>query len=147
MYESILCPVDGSVPAQAGAAEAARLAAALGARLELLHVLDLNSLIVNSAGMAPTGEAVDALRDDGRRVIEAARGVVAAMLPQVEAQLVEGRGGTAADAIVERATEGGAQLIVMGTHGRRGLSHALLGSTAEAVVRSSPVPVLLVRGG
>lgn len=47
---------------------------------------------------------------------------------------------------MEEAERWGAELIVMGTHGRHGLQHLWLGSVAEGVVRSSPVPVLLVRG-
>jgi nucleotide-binding universal stress UspA family protein len=54
-------------------------------------------------------------------------------------------GGRVADAIVEEARRSRCDLIVIGTHGRRGVSRAMLGSDAENVVRSSPVPVLLVR--
>ena len=52
-----------------------------------------------------------------------------------------------ADLVVEQARQWGAELIVLGTHGRRGLGRALLGSDAEQVLRQAPVPVLLVRGG
>ena len=54
--------------------------------------------------------------------------------------------GDPAQAILDTAKERGADLIVMGTHGRRGLSHVLLGSVAERIVRLSPVPVLTVSG-
>jgi nucleotide-binding universal stress UspA family protein len=60
--------------------------------------------------------------------------------------LLESMGGRAADLIVAQANEWGAELIVMGTHGRRGLARVAMGSDAEEVVRSASVPVLLVRG-
>ena len=64
---------------------------------------------------------------------------------QVETQLRDLKGGRAADAIVQEAASTSCDLIVIGTHGRRGLSRVLLGSDAENVLRRSPVPVLLVR--
>jgi K+-sensing histidine kinase KdpD len=63
----------------------------------------------------------------------------------MKAVLAESRGGTIADAILSQARKAKADLIVIGTHGRRGLSRVLMGSDAEAVVRESRVPVLLVR--
>jgi nucleotide-binding universal stress UspA family protein len=65
---------------------------------------------------------------------------------KAESVLLETVGGSAADRIVEQAQKCKADLIVMGTHGRRRLRRLALGSDAELVVRSSPVPVLLVRG-
>ena len=62
-----------------------------------------------------------------------------------ETSLHDLRGGRVADAIVEEARQSRCDLIVIGTHGRRGVARAMLGSDAENVVRSSPVPVLLVR--
>jgi nucleotide-binding universal stress UspA family protein len=63
----------------------------------------------------------------------------------VETELFETMGGRASDCIVAAAKQWGADLIVMGTHGRRGMSRLSMGSDAELVVRSTPVPVLLVR--
>jgi nucleotide-binding universal stress UspA family protein len=64
----------------------------------------------------------------------------------VETELLETAGQRVADRIVEAAKRWEADLIVMGTHGRHGIQHLVLGSVAEAVIRSAPVPVLLVRG-
>ncbi len=60
---------------------------------------------------------------------------------------IEGRLQRVGDTIVDEARSAGCDLVVMGTHGRRGVSHALLGSDAERVARQCPVPVLLVRQG
>lgn len=65
---------------------------------------------------------------------------------KAEAVMYENLSGRVADLILKEARKWRADIIVMGTHGRRGIGHALLGSDAEAVVRSSPAPVLLVRG-
>jgi nucleotide-binding universal stress UspA family protein len=64
---------------------------------------------------------------------------------QAETLLREVAGGRVADQIVHEALQGNCDLIVMGTHGRRGFSHVLIGSEAESVLRSSPLPVLLLR--
>lgn len=66
--------------------------------------------------------------------------------PRHAVVLLESIGGRAADLIVDQAKQWNADLIVMGTHGRRGLRRLALGSDAELVVRSASVPVLLVRG-
>jgi nucleotide-binding universal stress UspA family protein len=84
------------------------------------------------------------LRDYGQSVLDGASQACAALGLSVETQLHDMRGGRVADAIVQAAKELGCQLIVIGTHGRRGLRRALLGSDAESVLRESPMPVLLV---
>ena len=75
---------------------------------------------------------------------EASTQVRAAAL-EVETELVENYAGRVSDLIIDKAREWGAQLIVLGTHGRRGVGRMLLGSDAEQILRQSPVPVLLVR--
>ena len=66
---------------------------------------------------------------------------------EAEALSVESKGGKAAPMIIAQAAEWGAQLIVMGTHGRRGLKRLAMGSDAEDVVRRTRIPVLLVHDG
>ena len=81
----------------------------------------------------------------GRKVLTKAEAVARAAKVDVKALLVESKGGTIADAILAQARKLRADTIVLGTHGRRGLRRALMGSDAEAVLRDSRVPVLLVR--
>ena len=138
----ILCPTDFSEPS-AGALEfAASLAERLGAELHLLHVYHLPLYALPQVMPLPTPDFA----------AELARAVNASLAALVE-QLA-GRGisavphlaeGVPYEVIVDKAVELGAEQIVMGTHGRTGLGHALLGSIAERVVRASPVPVTTVR--
>ena len=145
MYQRILVPVDGSDTANRGLAEALKLAKALGAQLRLVHVVDKSSLALNpEAGVAAAPLAED-FSEDGRTVLEEARLLAAAQGATVEAVLHENFTGRVANLIVEEAKTSRAELIVMGTHGRRGIRHAVLGSDAEAVVHAATVPVLLVR--
>jgi len=145
MYQRILVPVDGSDTANRGLAEALKLAQALGAQIRLVHVVDQSSLALNpEAGVAAAPLAED-FTEDGRKILEEAKMLASAQGVQVEAVLHENFTGRVASLIVQEAKTSSAELIVMGTHGRRGLRHAVLGSDAEAVVHAAPVPVLLVR--
>lgn len=89
---------------------------------------------------------IDALRAQGKEILGKAQRVVFEHALKCESVLLETIGAGAADQIVAHAQQCNADLIVMGTHGRRGLRRLALGSDAELVVRSSPIPVLLVRG-
>jgi len=94
--------------------------------------------------VAPSTDYVQALEDAVRDLLEEEAQRLRARGVEVTTML---RIGFASEAILEAAKEVDAGLIVVGTHGRRGLPRALLGSVAEKVTRSSPVPVLTVHGG
>jgi len=95
---------------------------------------------------SPLGEGLlRALRDDGERVLAKAEAEARKAKVKTEAILVEARGYGVADVILRQATNARADLIVMGTHGRRGVARLVMGSDAEGVVRGTRVPVLLVR--
>lgn len=145
MYQKILVPVDGSETSSRGLKEAVRLAKEQGAKLRLVHVIDHSAMPEGPYGGFYMEAVADALRQSGQAVIDAAAKHVQAEGVQVEQQLLENVAARVADVIIEEARNWSADLIVMGTHGRRGVSHLFLGSDAEAVVRMSPVPVLLVR--
>ena len=95
--------------------------------------------------MALTAEMVQLLKEGGEQVLQEASTQVRAAALEVETELVESYTGRVSDLVIEKAREWGAQLIVLGTHGRRGVGRMLLGSDAEQILRQSPVPVLLVR--
>jgi nucleotide-binding universal stress UspA family protein len=145
MYQNILVPIDGSPTSARGLDEAIRLAAALGSRIRLLHVV--NELVVLTPEVAATAltDVLDMLRSVGNQVLSGAEAHVRKAGVPVESQLVEAVGGHAGDHVVTKAREWPADVIVCGTHGRRGIRRAILGSDAEHIVRHSPVPVLLVR--
>lgn len=149
MYKNILVPVDGSEPSELALAEAIKLAQSTGATLYLMHVVDelvlapMDSSYMSSAYYA---DVIAALRETGRQILDRAEGTVRQAGVELKAALVETFGRRVAELIVERAKQWPADLIVMGTHGRRGLRRLVLGSDAEWVLRSTPVPVLMVRG-
>ena len=85
------------------------------------------------------------LRGQGRTLLERAQARVRERGIAVETVLQETRGHSVAELIIQQAKKWRADIIVLGTHGRRGLARVIMGSDAEMVVRASPVPVLLVR--
>lgn len=144
MYKKILVPVDGSAPSMRGLKEAIKIAKACGSKLRLVHVV--NELVLTAAKPPPyMDKIIDSLREEGKATLGGAERVVREHALESESSLLESIGERAADLIVEQAKQWPADLIVMGTHGRRGLRRLALGSDAELVVRSSPVPVVLVR--
>jgi nucleotide-binding universal stress UspA family protein len=144
MYRKILVPLDGSPTAARGLQEAIPLALTLGARIRLLHVV--TSIPWLAAGGMPVAEDVVAmLRSKGASVLREASTSVRAAGVEVEDRLANSLGDDAGQVIVGQALAWGADLIVCGTHGRRGWRRVLMGSDAEYVLRHAPVPVLLVR--
>lgn len=145
MYKRILVPVDDSDASNRGLKEAVQLARQHRARLRLLHVVDQSVLM-----LTPEMGAVDftaSLTEAGRKTLKKATALAARYGVKAETSMPENLGGSVADVILNEARKWRADIIIMGTHGRRGISHMLLGSDAEGVVRSSTVPVLLVRAG
>ena len=145
MYKRILVPIDGSDTAARGLVEAIALARNLKATIRLLNL---------TSDLVPVGEMTSAidferfregLNQFGQRLLAEASEQAKAQGVACETSILDLRGNRVADAIVEEARKSRCDLIVIGTHGRRGVSRAMLGSDAENVVRNSPVPVLLVR--
>jgi nucleotide-binding universal stress UspA family protein len=144
-YHRILVPVDGSSTSLEGLGEALKLAKSCQAQVRIVHVVDE---LIADYGYSPalyTQEMVEALRESGTHVLDAAANTAIREGVETSRQLIETIGGRAADAIVAAATQWSADLIVMGTHGRRGLKRLTMGSDTEMVLRSSQVPVLVVR--
>jgi nucleotide-binding universal stress UspA family protein len=145
MYRKILVPLDGSATATAGLREAIGLAATVKARLILLNVvLDVPVLEELSAAIVPQ-EVHSKLSQLGRDVLAKAKREALSRQVEAETLLHDTANGAVAEAILAEVARQGCDLIVMGTHGRRGFRRLTLGSDAEMVVRHSPVPVLLVR--
>ena len=145
MYKRILVPIDGSDTAARGLAEAISLARDLKATLRLLNLTsDFMPMIEMTSGI-DTEKFRDGLNQFGKRLLAKASEQADRHGVTAETSLHDLRGSRVADAIVEEARESRCDLIVIGTHGRRGVARAMLGSDAENVVRSSPVPVLVVR--
>lgn len=146
VYRRILVPVDGSSTAARGLSEALRLAKDRRARIRLVHVVDETMILGTAEAGVDMGPLLASLAKTGRAVLERARRKVEKSGVQVETAIYESVGAAAADAILRDARKWRADIIVAGTHGRRGVRRLVLGSDAEQIVRLSPVPVLLVRG-
>lgn len=144
MYKKILVPVDGSAASERGLEEAIGLAKITGATLDLAHVVD-EFVIAAREAPAEWQKLSDALQESGEKVLADAEAVVRKHNVPFKRELLKATGGSAAGAIIDQAKKLSTDLIVMGTHGRRGLRRLTLGSDAELVLRSSPVPVLMVR--
>jgi nucleotide-binding universal stress UspA family protein len=143
MYTRILVPIDGSETAAHGLQEAIRFAADQKARLRVVHVVD--ELVMVSPYAIVAENTIEALCTAGKSVLANAQEIVGAAGVEVDAEMIEAFGTAAGEHIVKAATAWGADLIVCGTHGRRGLRRIVLGSDAEYLVRHAPVPILLVR--
>lgn len=145
MYERILVPVDGSNASHAGFNEALALAAEHQSRLRLVHVVDdLISMPIYEGGVF-AGELLEHMRKQGRKLLDDYAALCDKKGLEAQTALLEQVGGQAGDLIITHAGEWPADLVVMGTHGRRGLKRLVLGSDAEYVIRHANVPVLLVR--
>ena len=143
-YKRILVPVDGSPTSNAGLKEAVKLAKDQRAKLRLLHVVD-ELIVFNTPETAVNIEPIiEELMRGGKRLLQQAARLALAKGIKPESDLRESAGVRVADVISGQARRWRADLIVMGTHGRRGMNRMLLGSDAELVVRNASMPVLLV---
>lgn len=151
MYAHILVAVDGSPASRTVTSHAYELASQLGARCTVLHVLDDVTIPFVNYGMEPyvnieavNPEVAEAQRTGAERLVaDLAR--TAPDDVEVEAVVVEAAGRRIGESITVEARDRGVDLVVVGTHGHRGLSKVFVGSVADAVVRSADVPVTVVR--
>ena len=146
MYERILVPVDGSATSNLGLDEAIELAKLTGAQIRLLHVVDEMPFVMSADGYGATSaDVLKILREDGAAILQNARSRVRDSSVAVDTVLYESFSGRICQKVVDEANEWKADLVVLGTHGRRGVERLVLGSDAEQIARTAPVPVLLVR--
>lgn len=138
MYDDVLLPTDGSSAADAAVPHAIELADRYGARLHVLYVADTTEY----STVTFEDDVVDPLVDEGEQVVDEV--VEKATDQNVEAVGVVMKGG-AYETILQYVEDEDIDVVVMGTHGRRGLDRALLGSVTERIVRTSDAPVLTVR--
>ena len=146
MYQRILVPIDGSPTSDQGLDEAIALARVTGGSIRLLNILD--ELVFTTGfetGATYMRTVLPALRQQSERILAAGRQRVTTASVAVDTLTIECFARRPCDVIVEAAVQWPADLIVMGTHGRRGVNRMMLGSDAEQVARMAPVPVLLVR--
>ncbi len=143
MITSILVAVDSSDASQAALRQATDMAKALSARLVLCNVVDVTKLLAIAGYEAPYPvDAIDIMRNDAKAILGNARSTCEELGISSTELCTEG---DAVDEIVNAAKDEHVDMIVLGTHGRQGLSRLFLGSVAEGVLRRADVPVLVVR--
>jgi nucleotide-binding universal stress UspA family protein len=145
-FRHILVPVDGSSSSNKALDEAIRLAVFSGAKISLMHVIDDLSHVT---GFEPATDYVQQMiplmRAAGEELLaKHGEKVLAHGLP-VECVLIAEGSGRVFEHVAEQARFSHVDLIVLGSHGRRGVKRVLLGSDAEQIIRHAPVPVLVVR--
>jgi nucleotide-binding universal stress UspA family protein len=147
MYGRILVPIDGSATSNLALKEAIKLATEQRSVLRLVHVVDL-TLAYSDAAAPYALEYQKALQAEGQKLVADCSAVVSAAGVKFDTAslVIDVIGQHIYDAIEEEAKRWGADLIVIGTHGRRGVRRLFLGSVAEGLARVSSKPVLLIRG-
>jgi nucleotide-binding universal stress UspA family protein len=145
MYTRILVPVDHSETSAAALKEATRLACEQHAIVRLVHVIDLAQFAWSANEFLDVPQLQASLKEGGEKLLAERGALLRELGIEVETQLLEIWGGQIARTLVDEAVQWRAQLLVMGTHGYGGLTHMLLGSVAEGVMRHTHIPVLLVR--
>ena len=145
MYKRILVPIDGSPASNRGLEEAIQLAKDQSAALRLLHVLNEWLIVSPDSTGANPGALEEALRAAGDVLLNEADARARSAGVTATTALVQQMGAPVGAAIVRHAEEWPADLIVCGTHGRRGVRRLVLGSDAEYILRHTRIPVLLLR--
>lgn len=143
--KKILVPFDGSATSQRGLLEAIGLAKITGASIRVIHVVDeLSFAIGASSFVAFSGDVWELLRSTGQEILDSAKADGERAGVPVDTVLRDSMAGTVCDQVTTEAAAWPADLIVIGTHGRRGVGRLLLGSDAEKIIRLANVPVLVV---
>ena len=148
MYKRIAVAIDGSKTSDTALGEAIKLSSEMGATLLLLHVCEELPVMwePDAMNVVPIQDIMKAIADAGSTLLEKHKNRLASQGVSVETKLVETIGGRTGGVISEESQKWNADLLVVGTHGRKGFEHLLMGSVAEGVIRTASMPVLLVRG-
>lgn len=146
MYKRILVPVDGSETSHQALASAIALARESQGAIRLLHVVEELAYLTGYDQFGGySGALLKAMRENGDRILEDAAARVREAGVACESVLFDTFGQHLGETVAKAASQWNADLVVVGTHGRRGVSKLLLGSGAEQVIRQAPVPVLVIR--
>lgn len=148
MYRRILVAVDGSPTSNKAVTAALEMASYSGGRsvVRLIHVLDDMAYL---KGLDPYAvqsySVINLMQETGEKILASALAIVDSAGVQADTVLVDCSGVQMAEAIASEAEKWDASILVVGTHGRRGVRRMLMGSGAEHIIRLAPCPVLVVR--
>lgn len=142
MYKRILVPIDGSQTSNKALVAALQMARETGARVRVLHSMDE---IAYLTGYEYMGDLIRIAREYATKVVDDAMATARSAGVEADSRMAEAPGQRLGEVVADEARGWNADLIVCGTHGRRGIGRVLLGSGAEQIIRGAPVPVLVVR--
>jgi nucleotide-binding universal stress UspA family protein len=142
-FKRILVPVDGSECSNKALVAALQLARESGGKLRVVHSIDELAYI---SGYEYSSAVIGAARDAAAKVLSDAQAIAQASGVPADSELVDRPAQRLGETVADEASKWEADLIAVGTHGRRGIGRVLLGSGAEQIIRNAPVPVLVVRG-
>ena len=147
MYKRIAIAIDGSKTSDMALDEAIKLSGEMGSTLLLLHVCEEFPIMWQPDGMNVLAEQdiMKVITDAGKVLLEKCRERVSNQGVAVETKFIESAGGRLGGIISEESLKWNADLLVVGTHGRKGFEHLMMGSVAEGVIRTAAMPVLLIR--
>lgn len=143
VFKKILIPIDGSITANKALNYALHLAHEAQASVRLLHVVDELSLL---SRYEYPGEWVQQARQAGYQILQDGLDAAKKLGVTADTLMVDQVGQRLGHSVADAAGDWGADLVVVGSHGRRGIGRVLMGSGSEQILHNSPVPVLLVRG-
>jgi len=149
MYKRILVAIDASPTSEKALAEALALARRYDAVLNIVHAADESALAQHGMGLGSyidVEKVKEAIRAESKQLLDEAKANAVAAGVNAEVQLLEATDKRVAEQIAEGAAAWQADLIVIGTHGRRGIDRLLVGSVAERLTRIATTSLLLVRG-
>lgn len=144
MYKRILVPVDGSETSGKALAAAIDLARTSGGQVHLVHCVDELAYV---SAYDYVGALINLVRENGAKVLAEAAETCRAAGVDAVSTFLDAPGQRLGDSVAQQAKQWKADLIVVGTHGRRGVDRLVMGSGAEQIIRMSPAPVLVIRGG
>lgn len=148
LYKKIILAIDGSDTSNHALQEAIKLAEDQKAKLQLIHVVEESFVFHGGAGF-DYSPIIDLYKKEGQRILDLAKEIIRSQSSiKFETKLIQLNPfqGRIAEVIIEETKKCDGDLLVIGTHGRRGFSHLVLGSVAEHVIRIATTPVLLISG-
>ena len=146
MFKRIIVPVDGSHTANKALTAALQMAHDSGGCVRIIHVIEgtsYNSGTTQIEGLP--GDLMSSVRSAAKIILDEALALAQPFGVETDTKLFDTFDGRLADVVSDAATEWQADLIVVGTHGRRGIGRLLMGSGAEQIMRQAPIPVLVFR--
>jgi nucleotide-binding universal stress UspA family protein len=142
-FHKILLPVDGSTTANRALEMAIKMAQGGPVRLRLIHAVDE---LAYMSGYEYAADLFAMARDYGQKILDQALQQAKTAGVEAEVKLIDLPAQRLGETVATEAREWGADLIVVGTHGRKGIGRVFLGSGAEQIIRLAPVPTLVIRG-